>query len=625
MYVFNFNILKGTVWLMLFMHTAFAAEMQLVWQGMDGDNKSASLNITGDAKQIMLAGEWEDYQLIVHQCEVLKAYCKGEAKLGDNQANITIGLSPFYFQLSDPDVEFKWKNDVFRGMLHVAAGIDQNTKSIISAGINQYIEQAWSLTGEIKVEGSLEDGLKINTQELAFSMGEDTAFDGVNSQFNLYFAPKSIQLKGEMTSGEFLWGDVYIPSIVSPIGIEYQQTAVPDKQTVQKLKIQDADRSTAVEIKKSGKQSNIQLTMDLKTAAPRYMLDTAETLGKKLEQLEGQLELDVSLDQQGVNQAHLIAKQVNLETESELELSNLNVDFSWPQDAQHSYLSWDSLSSYGIKLGEGRMALDVNEGEVHSIHPVVYSLWGGILKVEQFSWLPGMGFEAGVSLKEIDMVQMSKDLEWPELSGRLNGIVPALRYDDGDLFTEGSLEFNVFDGQIRLSNLSGERLSGVAPVLSADMVFENLDLDQLTNTMETGHITGKLNGQLNDFRLVNGDIVQFDAKMSTKGSKKRRISARALNSFSEVGGGPSGMLSNGFLSMFKEFSYDEINFTCKLQNEYCHMGGVKAPKGGFYLVKGAGLPRVDVVAYATEVNWPNLIKQFKSIAEGKTEVELKPN
>ncbi len=34
------------------------------------------------------------------------------------------------------------------------------------------------------------------------------------------------------------------------------------------------------------------------------------------------------------------------------------------------------------------------------------------------------------------------------------------------------------------------------------------------------------------------------------------------------------------------------------------MGGVAPAESGYYLVQGRGLPRIDVVGFASEVDWP---------------------
>ena len=45
------------------------------------------------------------------------------------------------------------------------------------------------------------------------------------------------------------------------------------------------------------------------------------------------------------------------------------------------------------------------------------------------------------------------------------------------------------------------------------------------------------------------------------------------------------------------------------------MDGVEAAAQGSYLVKGSGLPRIDIVGYNHQVDWELLIGKLTEIAE----------
>jgi hypothetical protein len=72
------------------------------------------------------------------------------------------------------------------------------------------------------------------------------------------------------------------------------------------------------------------------------------------------------------------------------------------------------------------------------------------------------------------------------------------------------------------------------------------------------------------------------------------------------------------MKFFEEFSYNSIGIRCVLQDGTCRMSGV-GPAGdgpfgqGYYIVKGSGLPRIDVVGYRHQVSWNTLIRQLKNI------------
>ena len=61
----------------------------------------------------------------------------------------------------------------------------------------------------------------------------------------------------------------------------------------------------------------------------------------------------------------------------------------------------------------------------------------------------------------------------------------------------------LFDGTVQVSSLSMERPFGVAPSLSADIALDDIDLLALTGVFDFGSITGRLDGRIDDLRLVD--------------------------------------------------------------------------------------------------------------------------
>jgi hypothetical protein len=117
--------------------------------------------------------------------------------------------------------------------------------------------------------------------------------------------------------------------------------------------------------------------------------------------------------------------------------------------------------------------------------------------------------------------------------------------------------------------------------------------------------------------------IAFDATLATpRGDRsKHRISQRAVENIGSLGGSGAGVtaaLSSGFLQFFEDFNYDRLGISCRLRNEICQMGGVEPAEGrGYYLVKGKGLPRIDVIGNRTRVDWPRLVRQLIAITESE--------
>ena len=103
----------------------------------------------------------------------------------------------------------------------------------------------------------------------------------------------------------------------------------------------------------------------------------------------------------------------------------------------------------------------------------------------------------------------------------------------------------------------------------------------------------------------------------------RRISQRAVDDLTEIGGGLQAALSAPFLRLFDDFPYRRLGIGCALEGDRCRMSGVAdRADGSFVLVEGRGIPRLQVIGYTREVDWPVLIERLQAVrAEQDTAVE----
>ncbi|MEO8316509.1 MAG: hypothetical protein ABI645_17150, partial [Pseudomonadota bacterium] len=112
-----------------------------------------------------------------------------------------------------------------------------------------------------------------------------------------------------------------------------------------------------------------------------------------------------------------------------------------------------------------------------------------------------------------------------------------------------------------------------------------------------------------------------------KGDKsKHRISQRAVQNLSDIGGGGGGVaaaLQSGALKFFDDFGYDRIGLTCRLRNDICQMSGAGPVGSGFYIVKGQGLPRIDIIGNNHLVDWPVFASRVGDAIRNPGNIELK--
>jgi hypothetical protein len=296
-----------------------------------------------------------------------------------------------------------------------------------------------------------------------------------------------------------------------------------------------------------------------------------------------------------------------------------------PDAARASSLHWQAAALGPVALGAATADLQMHGDNIRLLQPLRLPILNGALNINTLHLTalstPHMTAEFNADLTPISLGAVSSALGWPELSGTIAGRLPTLRYENGQLALAGRLDIEAFDGRIHVDDLQLSQPFGMVPRLSANIGLERLDLKTLTEAFSFGRIEGQLSGRVDHLRLVNWQPASFAADFYTPpdDSSRHRISQRAIENLSSIGGGgAAAVLSRGFLRFFKDFAYDRIGLSCRLQQNVCLMGGIgPADHGGYYIVRGKLLPRVDVIGFQHQVSWPTLIEQLKSVMQSE--------
>lgn len=308
-----------------------------------------------------------------------------------------------------------------------------------------------------------------------------------------------------------------------------------------------------------------------------------------------------------------------------LRLNRIAGNLAWGRDARprEMRLSWQGGSLYRFDLGPASFRLRSEGGHYRLLEPAEITLLDGVLMLDEWELShPGsdaMQWRIDAILTPVSMQRVTEALQWPSMQGRLSGVIPDVQYAQGRLEVGGMLLVRAFDGAIRLRNLRLEQPLGLVPQLYTDIDFEDIDLEQLTGTFSFGRIEGRLDGHVRDLWLQNWEPVAFDARLATPegDASRHRISQKAVDNLSRIGGGVGQALSQTFLGFFETFPYDRLGISCRLRNGVCDMGGVAPAEQGYYLVKGTWLPpRINVIGYAEQVDWDALVARIQAATAG---------
>lgn len=313
-------------------------------------------------------------------------------------------------------------------------------------------------------------------------------------------------------------------------------------------------------------------------------------------------------------------------------LLGLDSHLDWANDdaTRRSDVSWKAGSLYRLAIGEAHLPLAMDRESIALREPARIPLLDGALVIDHWQLArPGradMQWVFDAVLTPISLESVSAALDWPAFSGKLSGVIPLVQYAEGNLEIGGVLLVRAFDGDLTVRNLHLERPFGVVPRLSADLALDNLDLEKLTRAFSFGKIEGRLSGHVRDLRMEAWEPIAFDAAFATpsEDDSRHRISQKAIDNLSNIGGGGVGnAVSQSFLQLFKEFPYDRLGISCRLEHGVCLMDGVAPAEGGYYIVKGRFLPpRIDIIGYAGRVDWESLLARLKAaISSGGATVQ----
>ena len=367
---------------------------------------------------------------------------------------------------------------------------------------------------------------------------------------------------------------------------------------------------------------------DLKTASevyiqPLFAATAMEGLG-----FSGQLKADFKLVQKSLTDLKASFSQLGIsDSVGRIDLQGGAGEIDWSKQAvklAKSKINWQKLTIFSMPIDASELRFTTTGHSFRLDQRTRLPLFGGevVLKKLAMSFKdaqkPDIHFQGAIH--NVSLEKMTQALNWQPLSGEINGDIPGVSYRDNKLGIDGALKIQVFDGEVTVKDLAVSDLLSPLPKFYTDVEINRLDLDQITRKFDFGNMQGRLSGTVRDLYLENWQPVTFYAWLGTPDDddSKHRISQKAVNSLASIGGGgAANMLSRTYLRFFENFGYDKVGIGCYLYEGVCQLMGVGAAEQGYYIVKGGGLPRIDVIGYNSRVDWKVLMERLSRIAKSK--------
>lgn len=260
------------------------------------------------------------------------------------------------------------------------------------------------------------------------------------------------------------------------------------------------------------------------------------------------------------------------------------------RDIQRRRLAIDSLQ---IPLIISRNALEVPE-------PVVVPFFGGkihVYGVQVDDVLFPTRYRFGVEVEGVDLGRLTRRLTGTEVPGVVNADLGQMTYQNNRITSEGRAVISLFGGEIQATNFFAENVASPSRRFGGDLTFRNINLEEVTQKIAVGKMTGIIQGSLKNFVMEYGQPASFTLEVESVPAPgvPQRISMDAIQSISILGTGADNPLNQGITRFFREYPYSKIGLRCVLTNDQFSVNGTIHEGGKEYLVRRGFLRGVDVV------------------------------
>ncbi len=438
-----------------------------------------------------------------------------------------------------------------------------------------------------------------------------------------------IDLDASLHGGQLLLGPLYASLPAHPVQLGLHARVRHGAIDLSRLRVTDVDAlqlDGAMAFDAKGSLQSLRLNhlhATFPAAYARYGQAWLATLGLRALSTQGELDASLDLRTDGLHAFDYNTAGLDLaDAGAGLAVSGRDggLDWSLAEDRPATTLGWRSLQFHRVVNGAAQSMWQSRRGVLSLLKPMQVPLFKGQLRIGSLDWRPaaarGQRLDTSLMLTGVDMASFSQAMGWPAFPGTLGGAVPSLRWVDNRFELQGGLSANVVGGFVDITRLSLQKPCCASQERRAARSMQKLDLSAITSVFDFGSISGRLDGSVNDLRLVNWSPVAFNASLLA--GSGGRISQRAVNNLTTVGGGGlAGGLQGAMLKLFKTFGYKRIGLNCVLQAAVCQMSGLESDGDGYTIVEGSGLPRLQVIGHQTRVDWPTLVDRLQAAVNGK--------
>ncbi|HVS13889.1 MAG TPA: hypothetical protein VMV46_08195 [Thermoanaerobaculia bacterium] len=285
-------------------------------------------------------------------------------------------------------------------------------------------------------------------------------------------------------------------------------------------------------------------------------------------------------------------------------------------------LRFTRLRAGGLEVAPVDAALSVRGDRVSLRDRLSVPLFGGVVELDALALEGALGgrpaLEAGVQVAGLDLRQATEAFGLFPLEGRVDAGFPRVTLSEGRLETDVEGSVSIFGGRAEVTELSGSDLFSSFPRLYLSTRLRDIDLRELTRTLEFGEITGFVHGEIEDLELIGATPVRFQGWVRSVPDRRsgRRVSIRAVNNLARLGTGSDlGVLQRGFRRLFDSYPYASLGLALALRQDDFLLRGMERRGEKELFLKGRWPLRLDIVNVkpGTRVSFSTMMRRIGNL------------
>jgi hypothetical protein len=605
---------------------------QWTYRGM----AAAELTINGPWKALQVTGAITSNKLDLHG---------GNFSLADIALHAPIDWTASSLKLKD--VSFRGQSLISGAQDRTQAGAEQVQ---INGSLAYTPEAPLVVNGRVQINGgrfASADGTKL---------GENLLLSGsVEVVSNTERHPMRVAGKLSLQRGEMLWGKLFADLAGQRPVLEFDGDYSRDKDSIRLRQARLTLASTgAIEVSGTVNQLarapsvEIQAHSDNLSAGGFFTFFVQENFKRQYPILD-----KLSIGGQIAFQLHARGNWDRLITEGRMSLQGgelrrgpnewqigplaltLPFQVSYPEKSNSANRTPPGiLSIRGGRFGSRSFepitsAISLSDNTLIFHQPVRLVIFGGTVEITNLAWPDVVNDPKAMSfaldLRLLQLQELTDALGWPRFSGTLSGAIPQIRSTGDTLRSEGQVDADLFGGQLQIDQMEIENLFSTVPSLKLAARFQNIRLEQVSDTFAFGKISGILEGAVNDLVITEGQPARFQAQVETvdRPESSQWISVEALSKITILSSGQdSNVLYGGLAGLFDNFRYSKMGFRASLRNDRLTLRGIESRDGKEFLVVGTLLPpTVNIISHTQEIGFSELLRRLERITTEKPQVK----